>query len=335
MKTVSLIRFALTAVLVLIAALGVWRLWNHYMYTPWTRDARVHAAVVQVAPDVSGLIVQVAVRDNQEVQRGDVLFRIDPVRFQDALRQAQADLDAAQAATQAARAGVMAAQADARAAHTNFTMLQAQARRRADLAPAISEEARIDALDKARAAQASWHAAQAQEGRARAGAAQATAAVQQAQAALAVARLNLERTQVRAARPGHVTNLNVYVGEYAHAGTAALALVGDDVWLDAYLEETKLPGARVGDAVDIRMMDGTALRGRVQSIAHAIYDSQNPTAPGPLANVAPTFSWVRLAQRIPVRIAIERASIPAGTVLAAGMTATVIVRPRAAAPAHS
>lgn len=328
MKTVTVVRFALTALIVLLAAVIVWLLWNHYMYSPWTRDARVHAAVVQIAPDVSGLIVDVPVQDNQEVAAGAVLFRIDPVRFQDALRQSQADLDAAQAAAQAAHAGVTAAQADARAAHTNFTMLQAQARRRATLAPAISREAVIDAQDTARAAESSWHAAQAQQGKAQAAVAQAEAAVEQARAAHAVAALNLERTQVRASRAGHVTNLNVYVGDYAQAGAAALALVGNDLWLDAYLEETKLPGARVGDAVAIRMMDGTRLRGRVESIAHAIYDSQNPTAPGLLANVAPTFSWVRLAQRIPVRIQIDPVSVPKGAVLAAGMTATVIVQPR-------
>lgn len=329
MKPASVIRFSLTAVVVLIAALVVGLLWRHYMYSPWSRDARVHAEVVQLAPDVSGLITRVAVKDNQLVHKGELLFQIDPSRFENAVRQAQANLDAAEAAARAAGADIEAAHASAEAARASYSMRSAEAERRERAGNFVSQEVRSDAADQAAAAHAQWQAAQASHGKASAARAEALASVEQAQAALALARLDLTRTAVRAPIDGYITNLDTYVGDYAHAGTASLALVGSHTfWVYGYLEETKLPSVSVGDAVDIRLMDGTRLDGRVQSIAEGIADSQNPTGSSLLANVSPTFSWVRLAQRIPVRIGIDPRSIPKGTRLAAGMTATVVMHPK-------
>lgn len=328
MKTASIIRFSLTAILVVVAALVAWLLWRHYMYSPWTRDARVRAEVVQVAPDVAGLVTQVAVDDNQPVRKGDLLFRIDDARFRNAVTQAQANLDTARAAAKAAGADISASTASAEAARATYAMRHAEAERRQRMGDNISREARGNAAAEADAAHAQWRAAQASHGKAAAAQAKALAAVEQAQAALDLARLNLERTQVRAPIDGYVTNLEVYAGEYAHAGQAGMALVGNhDFWLYGYFEETKLPGVHVGDAVDIRLMDGARFRGHVEGIARGIADSQNPTSSGLLADVSPTFNWVRLAQRIPVRIRIDQDSLPEGTRLAAGMTATVVLHP--------
>jgi len=315
-------------VLVLLAALVAWLLWHHYMYSPWTRDARVRAAVVQVAPDVSGRVVRVAVEDNQRVHKGDVMYRIDPTRFENAVRQAQANLDAARAAARAAGASIEAADASAHAAHATYAMRQAQAERRQRMGNVISREARSNAAEIAASAHAQWQAAQAGHGQAAAAKAKALAAVEQAQVALQLARINLERTRVRAPINGYVTNLDVFVGDYAHTGQASLALVGSDsFWLYGYFEETKLPQVGMGDEVDIRLMDGTRFKGQVSSIARGIVDRQNPDGAGLLANVSPTFNWVRLAQRIPVRIRIEQDTLPDGTRLVAGMTATVVLHP--------
>lgn len=326
MKAVSIIRFSMTAVIVLVAALVGWLLWRHYMYSPWTRDARVRAAVVQVAPDVSGLVTRVAVKDNQLVHKGDLLFVIDPTRFENAVRQAQANLDAAEAAAHAAGASLSATHASARAAQATYAMRHAEAERRQKMGNVISQEARSDAAAVAAAAHAQWEAAQASRGKAGAAKAEALAAVEQAQAALALAKLNLSRTRVRASMDGYITNLHVYAGGYAHAGQASMALIGShSFWIYGYFEETKLPSVRIGDEVGIRLMDGTRFKGTVEGISHGIADSENPDNGNLLAQVSPTFSWVRLAQRIPVRIRIDKDSLPKGTPLAAGMTATVVL----------
>jgi len=165
---------------------------------------------------------------------------------------------------------------------------------------------------------------------------QAQAAVTQTQVALAEAQLNLDRTEVRAPTDGYITNLIIRVGDYATAGVARLALIDrHSYWVYGYFEETKLPRIRVGDPVDVRLMSGGVhLQGTVQSIARGITDAGNPTGSDLLSEVNPTFNWVRLAQRVPVRVAIDADHLPAGLMLAAGMTATVIVHPRDVDAAH-
>ncbi|WP_295863181.1 HlyD family secretion protein [uncultured Xanthomonas sp.] len=330
MKTPALIRFALTAIVVLVAALLAHALWRHYMLSPWTRDGRVRAEVVRIAPDVSGLVDAVAVRDNQHVKRGDLLFSVDRKRYELALEKARANLAVAQAQARAAGANLSAAAATQAASEAEFQMRRAQAERRARAAAVISAEARSDAEATARSAQADVHRSAALRGQATAAQAQAVASVEQAQAALDLAELDLQRTQVRATADGYITNLEVRVGDYAQAGSARLALVRDDaMWVYGYFEETKLPRVHVGDRADIRLMSGgLMLHGQVEGIARGISDSDNPTGTSLLANVSPTFNWIRLAQRVPVRIRIDPASVPQGTLLAAGMTATVSVHPR-------
>ena len=332
MKTASFIRFAVTFLVLLVSILVAHALWKHYMYSPWTRDGRVRAEIVRIAPDVSGLVTKVNVIDNQTVKKGDLLFEIDPSRYQNALDLAKANVGVAQAAARAAKANVEAAAAGAAQSKSSYGMAAEQSSRRQRLSDVVSEEARADARSAADAARAGLDKAQAGLDQAMAAEQQAQAAVTQAQVAVAAAQLNLDRTEVRAPTDGYVTNLLVRVGDYASAGAPRMALIDShSYWVYGYFEETKLPQVRIGDAVDIRLMSGGArLHGTVQSIARGITDAGNPTGSDLLSDVNPTFNWVRLAQRVPVRVAIDTDHLPEGTVLAAGMTATLIVHPHKA-----
>ncbi len=325
-----ILRLLITTVVIAVAVLLGHALWKHYLYAPWTRDGRVRAEIVKVAPDVSGLVTRVAVADNQRVRKGDLLFTIDRDRFANALGQAQANLTAAEASARAAGASIHSAQAAANARHTEYEMYVAQAQRRQQLGDLIAREDRSNAVSAANSALATWQQAKAGGSQAGAGREQALAAVEQAQVELDLARLNLQRTEVRAPVDGYVTNLDVRVGDYAATGTPRLALIDShSYYIYGYFEETKLPQLRVGDPVDIRLMaGGVHLKGTISGIAHGITDSDNPTGSDLLADVNPTFNWVRLAQRVPVRIAIDTSQLPADTLIAAGMTATIEVKPR-------
>src|SRR5471032_2607886 len=275
----------LTALIFAAAIIGGRALWFHYMDEPWTRDGRVRADVINVAPDVSGVVVTMPVADNQFVHKGDLLMEIDPSHYKIAVEQAQA--------TVAAR-------------NADLRMRRDDAARRADLDnEVVSKESRDNASQAASGAAAN---------------------LQQAQAGLEAAQLNLTRTKVFAPVDGYVTNLSTYRGDYATAGAAKLAIVDShSFWVYGYFEETKLPHVRIGDKAEMRLMSGGVLKGRVQSISRGIYDRDNPQSRELLADVNPTFNWVRLAQRVPVRIHID--AVPADVVLAAGTTCTVIVEP--------
>jgi RND family efflux transporter MFP subunit len=271
----------------IVFGLALWLgrvLWVSYMDTPWTRDGRVRADIINVAADVSGYVVAVPVKDNQQVRKGDLLIQVDPAHYQVAVDQA--------------RAQVAARKAD-------WNMRRLNAKRRADLdAMVISKENQEDASSVADAAEAAYH---------------------QAQAALAAAELNLARTRVVAQVDGYVTNLNVHAGDYAKAGDAKMAVVDEhSFWVYGFFEENKLPHVHVGDVAELQMMSGETLKGHVESIARGIYDRDNPESRELLADVNPTFNWVRLAQRVPVRIHLDE--VPEGMLLAAGTTCTVVIR---------
>ncbi len=285
MNTASFrLRFLVTLVMVLIAGVIGWQLWVYYMDAPWTRDGRVRADTVNLAPDVSGPVVQVFVRDNQVVKAGDKLFEIDPTRFTLALAQAQAEMLKAQAAMQ-----------DAQRTASRYASLSSNA------VSSLSRDAAVSA------------------------AMEAAADYQQAQANEAVAQLNLQRSTVRATVNGVVTNLSMQPGDYVSAGTPDLAIVDtDSLYVDGYFEETKLRRIAVGDAATVTLLDGgPAISGHVAGLAAGISDAERTPTPSLLADVNPTFTWVRLAQRVPVRIALDH--IPAGTTLVAGMTCTVVI----------
>ncbi|ARK52022.1 efflux transporter periplasmic adaptor subunit [Burkholderia pseudomallei] len=281
----KLFGFVATAVILIVAILIGRTLWVHYMDEPWTRDGRVRAEIVNVAPDVSGAVVELPVRDNQFVKQGDLVMQIDPSHFRIAVEQAQAAVAARRAELQ---------------------MRRADAARRADLdALVVSKESRENSAQTASSAEAQY---------------------QQALAALDAAKLNLERTRVVAPVDGYVTNLQVFKGDYASAGQAKLAIVDNhSFWVYGYFEETKLPRVKIGAKAEMRLMSGGVLKGHVESISRGIYDRDNPQSRDLVADVNPTFNWVRLAQRVPVRIHIDE--VPKDLVLSAGTTCTVIVEP--------
>jgi multidrug resistance efflux pump len=279
-----LLRFTITAIVVAVAIGAGWLLWMVYEETPWTRDGRVRANVVNVAPDVAGPVIDLPVKDNQQVKIGDTLFVVDPARYRLALEQAEAAVAGAKAVLDERQ--------------------EEQDRRERLSSASISAEA----LNQARSATLAAHAA-----------------YDQAVAAVDVAKLNLARTNVRSPVNGHVTNLLLNRGDYVTAGRAVVAVVDDDsFYVAGYFEETKLRYITVGDTVSIRLLGfDDPLDGHVESIARAITDRENVIGSDLVANVNPTFSWVRLAQRIPVRIAIDW--VPPDVTLAAGMTATLRV----------
>jgi multidrug resistance efflux pump len=292
MKTIlpALGRVTITAVVTAGAVCAGWQLWRHYEVEPWTRDGRVKAYVVQVAPDVTGQVTRVYVHDNQQVKAGDPLFDIDRARFELSLRQSEAQVTAARAAL-------------AQALREN--------RRNAQLDDLVSQETR-------------------EQGQTRSD--QARAALAQAIVNRDTARLNLERTRVVSSVDGIVTNLDLREGAYATAAHPVMAVVDSgSFYVEGYFEETKLPAIRLGDPVDVTVM-GTRqpIRGHVESFAEGITDRDRSTGANMLPNVNPTFNWVRLAQRVPVRIAIDQ--VPGAVRLVAGQTATVKVLP---APARA
>jgi len=273
---------------VAIAAVIGWKLWNVYMYEPWTRDARVRATIVNLAPDVSGLISSLNVVDNQSVKKGDVLFVIERDRFQAALAQAQALVENKRA---------------------NLRLANDNAKRDQELARADSSAITQVQIETSQAT-----------------AAVAAAELAQAEAALTTARINLQRTEVRSPVNGYVTNLTASVGDYATTGTPALAIIdSDSFYVYAYFMETKLPAVRDGNLARVELMAGdVVLEGRVQGVSRGIAET-GVDAVGLLANINPNFTWVRLAQRVPVRIALVK--VPPDVRLIAGLTATVTMMP--------
>jgi RND family efflux transporter MFP subunit len=287
MAMIAILRVLVTLVAVIAAVLVGWWLWNFYTLSPWTRDARVQGNIVEVAPDVSGLITTISVVDNQKVAKGDTLFIIDRQRFTLAVEEAEANVAQSQSTQKLAQDD---ADRDAQVMKSDPSAIS----------PMTAETSRTKASE-------------------------AAAALRLAQSQLAVAKLNLERSTVRSPVNGFVTNLTTMVGDYATRGTGVLALVDNDsFYIYAYFMETKLPAIKIGSEAEVKLMaGGTILHGRVQGLSRAI---ANPTAAGGglLASVDPNFEWIRLAQRIPVRIALE--NVPAQVELVAGMSATVVVR---------
>lgn len=282
--TKGILRVGITLAIAVAAGLLAYKLWVRYTDYPWTRDGRVRADVVNIAPDVAGLVTAVPVRDNQYVHRGDVLLRIDTMHYQHALAEATA------VAQQRKSVWEMKKQQSARRAHLDDEV--------------ISRENREDTDLSAVAAKAEYEAAVAQ---------------------VEKIKLDLERTVVRSPVDGWVSNLLVRPGDFAQVGAAKLAVIDQhSFWVYGYFEEHKLSMIKVGDAAEVQLLGShTTLKGHVESIAHGITDRDNPTDIRLLANVNPTFNWVRLAQRIPVRIHLDQ--MPAELPLVAGMTCSVVI----------
>lgn len=280
-------KIAMTSVFVIAGTWVAWTIWAYYTEAPWTRDGKVRADVIALAPDVSGRVVEVLVRDNESVKEGQVLFRVDTARLKLALKRSEAAIAISQA---------------------GLTAAQREAGRYGKLSGVVSEE-----MQKQKATTAE----------------QANAAYQQAVGDRDLALLNLERSEIKAPVDGILTNFTLRAGAYVNAGVPVTALIdAESYYVAGYFEETKLKRIHIGDKAEIKVIGETGkLSGTVESFAAGIEDRERSTAAGTLLpNVNPSFSWVRLPQRVPVHIKLD--PLPEGFRLVAGRTVTVDIKSR-------
>lgn len=270
-------------VLVVLAFIAIFRAWSFYTESPWTRDARFSADVVAIAPDVAGLITSVDVHDNQLVKKDQVLFTIDQPRYQKALEEAEADVAYYQA---------LANEKRREAGRRNKLGIQAMSREEIDQANNVLQTV-LHQLAKAEATRD-------------------------------LAKLDLQRTVIRAPADGWITNLNVYTGEFITRGSTAVALVKQNsFYVQAYMEETKLEGVRPGFRVEITPLgSNNVLHGTVDSVSAGVTNASSTRDDKGMATVDSNLEWVRLAQRVPVRIRLDKQP---GNLYPSGTTATVVV----------
>ncbi|EOC1308483.1 p-hydroxybenzoic acid efflux pump subunit AaeA [Cronobacter dublinensis] len=281
--TTKITRTAITVVVVVLAFIAIFRAWSFYTESPWTRDARFSADVVAIAPDVAGLITSVDVHDNQLVKKDQVLFTIDQPRYQKALEEAEADVAYYQALVNEKRR---------EAGRRNQLGIQAMSREEIDQANNVLQTV-LHQLAKAEATRD-------------------------------LAKLDLQRTVIRAPADGWVTNLNVYTGEFITRGSTAVALVKQNsFYVQAYMEETKLEGVRPGFRVEITPLgSNNVLHGTVDSVSAGVTNASSTRDDKGMATVDSNLEWVRLAQRVPVRIRLDKQP---GNLYPSGTTATVVV----------
>ena len=353
-------KYLLTGAVVLIAAALILIKYWDYVENPWTRDGQVRAEVIQITPRVSGPVVKLEVQDNQFVKAGDLLFEIDPRTFKASLDQAQAQYDktgddylarekqveAAQAQVEAAQAAVQQAKSSIKELDSTIEKNKAEYGRQQEMMPkkATSQKS----VDRAKA---NYEVSVEQQKGARAGVAQAQAAMHQAEAALAEARanlgapgdanasvrearaavrqaeLNLEFTKVKAPVDGYITNLNLRLGSQAVANQPLMALVDvNSYWIHGFFRETTIKGIQKGDKAIVTLMTypETPIEGYVDSLGWGIAQQDGSTGFELLPSISPTFEWIRLAQRVPVRIHLTE--VPEEIKLRVGTTASVLVK---------
>jgi RND family efflux transporter MFP subunit len=283
MNREALLKILSSSLLLCLAFVTSRTLWVRYQVDPLTRDGKVVADIVQVTPDVGGWLTEICVHDNEAVKKGQILLVLDQSRYQLALTQTEATLDSQQIA-------LAQAKREDRRNHAMSTLVDTET---------IEEGAEhVDLLQ---------------------------VAVVQAKATVDLAKLNLDRTIVRAPVDGIVSNVKLQPGDYLTAGKSAMALVyTDSLRIEGYFEETKMPAIHIGDKADVTLMGvADVIHGHVESIAAGVEDRERDPDADMLDNVTPSFTWVRLAQRIPVRIAIDQ--LPPGIRLIAGQTASVAI----------
>lgn len=350
----------LTTIIILVAVvLGLMKYWD-YVVNPWTRNGQVRAEVIQIAPRVSGPIVNLPIKDNQMVKAGDLLFEIDSRTFEAALDQAKAQYDQtgdnqlalekqveiAKADIAVARESVLKAKSAIHEVDSMIEKNRAEYQRQQEMLPqkATSQKA-VEAAkanfevarEKRKGAEAAERQAQAALNQARAALARAEAnlgalgdanpAIRAARAAVRQAELNLEFTRVKAPVDGYVTNLNLRLGSQVMANQPTLALIDvNSFWVNGFFRETSIAEIRSGDRALVTLMTypDQSLEGTVDSLGWGIAQSNGSTGPELLPNVSPTFDWIRLAQRVPVRI--ELSEIPDAISLRIGTTASVMVK---------
>ncbi len=281
-KVMSAFKVLMTTGAVLLAGVVVWNLYSYYHYAPQTRDAKIRADIVPLATDISGSVETLYVHDNQVVQKGALLFSLDKKRLSSEVSQAEAMVKQEKATLQAA---------------------DREYKRYQRLNNAVAAQQRDDKRDAFILAQAR---------------------LDKALADLELAEINLSHADVYSPVEGVVTNLTMRVGTYANAGEPVMAIIDQNsFYVSGYFEETKLSRISNGAIATIFVMgESKPIYGHVEGLSAGINDSERTTTSGTLlANVNPSFSWIRLAQRIPVRIEID--SVPEAFTLIAGRTASV------------
>ncbi|MEN8279502.1 HlyD family secretion protein [Acinetobacter baumannii] len=274
-------KFFISIVLIVISIFVLNWIWSHYLYTPWTRDGRVRANIITIAPDISGWVTQLKVADNQDIKKGEIIFSMDPERYAAEVTERRAKMQHALEA---------------------WNLAKAQYKRRSSLGDAISDEELDNAKMNAKLAKSEYELAKAE---------------------LQTAKINLLRTNIYAPNDGTITNISLREGNYVTQGQPALSIVEkDSFYVTGYFEETKLPLIKVGQKAKLTLMDQSEpLTGTVRSIARGISNNNTNTDQQLLPSVEQAFTWVRLAQRIPVNISIDH--IPRNTILSAGMTVSI------------
>jgi multidrug resistance efflux pump len=333
-------KYLLTSVIVLIAVAAILFKYWEYVTNPWTRNGQVRAEVIQITPRVSGPIVKLEVQDNQFMKAGDLLFEIDPRTFAASLEQAQAQYDktgddylarekqveAAQAQVEAAQAAVRQAKSTIKEIDSQIVKDKAEYERQQEMMPqkATSQKS----VDRAKANYEVQAEAALAEAKANLGApGDANASIREARAAVRQAELNLEFTQVRAPVDSYITNLNLRLGSQAVANQPIMALVDvNSYWIHGFFRETTIGGIQKGDRAIVTLMSypDTPIEGHVDSLGWGIAQQDGSTGFELLPNISPTFEWIRLAQRVPVRIHL--AEVPEGIKLRVGTTASVLVK---------
>lgn len=321
----KIIRPIVLLVVALIAIFAMIHIWNYYNSEPWTRDGRVRGDVIQVSSDVSGLVTEVLVQDNQSVKKGQVLFKIDVARQAIDVEQAKSDLAKAKAGLAGAEAELAQAQANVVKSEANINLADKNASRYSNLMEGAISKQEQDQMfatrDQSHAEHEQIVAAIAQ---AKAHIVQQKALIEVATSHLHLTQLNLNRSEVVAPADGTLSNFELQQGNYVKVGQAVAALLNrQQLYIVGYFEETKLNKIYVGAPATIQMMgDSEKLKGHVQGIASGIEDRERSSPSGLLANVNPTFSWVRLAQRVPVKIVLDE--MPKNELaFVAGRTATI------------
>lgn len=353
-------KYLITGAIVLIALIFVLLQYWNYLVNPWTRDGQVRAEVIQLTPRVSGPIVKLLVKDNQFVKAGEVLFEIDSRMYEAALERAKANLDETgegvlglENQVEASRAGVAMSQTSIQQAESTIKELDAEIetalaeyeRQKLLITRGATSQKGVDqaktnydvAVEKRKGAIASRKQAEASVRRSQALLAnnqavlgelgENNAQVRGALAAVKEAELNLEFTKVKAPVDGYVTNLNLRIGSQAIANNPSLALVDvNSYWVVGFFKENEIANIKAGDASVITLMSypDTPIEGQVESIGWGISQKDGSTGFELLPNVSPTFEWIRLAQRVPVRIHLKNK--PKKIMLRVGTTASVLVK---------
>ena len=284
----NIIGYLITFTVVAIAGLTIYDMFQDYLLNPWTRDGQVQGQIIQITSRVSGPIIEIPIVDNQFVNKGDLLFKIDPRTFAAEVAEARASLAQAKAAT---------AEAKDKAQRAQDLYKRDQG--------AVSKLSLVEKENELR---------------------QAEAAVQVAEADLDSAELDLEFTEVRAPLEGYVTNLNLQIGSYTVENQPAMALVDiSGYYVYGFFKETQIENIKPGDRAVVKLMSypDKPLEGEVDSIGWGIAQEDGSTGNDLLPSINASFDWIRLAQRIPVRVHLTR--IPEGVELRLGTTATVIV----------